>query len=297
MVRDRLPDLFANQRNNSIGRRFSDDIYIHLTQNRRLQSILDDVDKVRRMIDILQDDVNIVKNLHKNNLSHLNSDSQTELKRRTFKISQVAFQIRNELEKIGKSMPEVNDLRLRASLTGPIHERVRTVQYFTMLRTFSVVMYDYNDSVLSYHAQYYSILDQQKQIMKKKNIDSLLTDQANDDDVKTSLFVDNFLDDTKVAIYQLSELQSRHTEIMKLEKSLIDIRDMFSELAFLVEKQSGQLNCVEYFARQASDQVDNGRYNIVKAKQKNKKRKKKIRCFSVLLTIIIFIFLIVILII
>ncbi|KAF7995976.1 hypothetical protein HCN44_008731 [Aphidius gifuensis] len=170
-------------------------------------------------------------------------------------------------------MPEVNDLRLRASLTGPIHERVRTVQYFTMLRTFSVVMYDYNDSVLSYHAQYYSILDQQKQIMKKKNIDSLLTDQANDDDVKTSLFVDNFLDDTKVAIYQLSELQSRHTEIMKLEKSLIDIRDMFSELAFLVEKQSGQLNCVEYFARQASDQVDNGRYNIVKAKQKNKKRK------------------------
>lgn len=39
--------------------------------------------------------------------------------------------------------------------------------------------------------------------------------------------------------------------------------------------QGGQLNCVEYFAGQASDQVDNGRYNIAKAKQKNKKRKVK----------------------
>ena len=45
------------------------------------------------------------------------------------------------------------------------------------------------------------------------------------------------LEDSKIARRQLSDITSRHNNVLKLEKSLTEIRDMFTEIAFLVEKQ------------------------------------------------------------
>ena len=41
----------------------------------------------------------------------------------------------------------------------------------------------------------------------------------------------------KSAQQQLTELQDRHDEFIKLEKSIIEVRDMFVEIANLVTQQ------------------------------------------------------------
>lgn len=45
------------------------------------------------------------------------------------------------------------------------------------------------------------------------------------------------LEDSKIARQQLSDIKSRHNDVVKLEKSIVEIRDMFAEMAFLIEKQ------------------------------------------------------------
>jgi len=45
------------------------------------------------------------------------------------------------------------------------------------------------------------------------------------------------LEDSKIARQQLSDIESRHNEVLKLEKSLTEVRDIFAEMAFLIEKQ------------------------------------------------------------
>lgn len=45
------------------------------------------------------------------------------------------------------------------------------------------------------------------------------------------------LEDSKIARRQLSDIQSRHDDVLKLEKSLTEVRDMFAEMAFLIDKQ------------------------------------------------------------
>lgn len=45
------------------------------------------------------------------------------------------------------------------------------------------------------------------------------------------------LEDSKIARQQLSDIKSRHNDVLKLEKSLTEVRDMFEEIAFLIEKQ------------------------------------------------------------
>jgi t-SNARE complex subunit (syntaxin) len=47
----------------------------------------------------------------------------------------------------------------------------------------------------------------------------------------------SILDDTQMARQQLTELQDRHGEFMKLEASVREVRDMFMDLAALVQEQ------------------------------------------------------------
>lgn len=50
-------------------------------------------------------------------------------------------------------------------------------------------------------------------------------------------FSEQILQDSNAVRQQLSDLQTRHEEFLKIEKSIVQVRDMFTEMAFLVEKQ------------------------------------------------------------
>lgn len=51
------------------------------------------------------------------------------------------------------------------------------------------------------------------------------------------LFYKQILEDSRIARQQLSDIQSRHNDIVKIEKSIGEVRDMFTEMAFLIERQ------------------------------------------------------------
>lgn len=145
--------------------------------------------------------------------------------------------------------------------------------------------------MLRYHEKCLLLLQQQKALTRKhitsEELDALLDAQ------ETNLFVDNILQDSKLAKQQLSDIQDRHKELVKIEKSIAEIRDMFTEIAFLVEKQGQQLNSVEYFAGTTVDNVDSGRIRLKKANQRSHRfRKKKIK-IAIILSVIIILFLLI----
>ncbi|KAH0560697.1 hypothetical protein KQX54_007126 [Cotesia glomerata] len=95
MVRDRLAELCANKRNDC--KSFLPEISQKLS-NKKVKDVLDEAEKIRDMVRILQDNINIVKDLHNNVLSHTDLGIQNELESRTFIISQTAFRIRTSLK-------------------------------------------------------------------------------------------------------------------------------------------------------------------------------------------------------
>ncbi|XP_011308696.1 syntaxin-1A [Fopius arisanus] len=295
MIRDRLPDLCARRRRDSnFGRGLLQDVCIQIGQNKRVKDILEQAEKIRGMLDILQDNVNIVKKLHNNELLHTNPDMQTELEGRTFIISQTSVKIRTSLKDMSKDIPNFEELTLDAAREGTAHARIRVLQYVTSFELFSEIMREYNDAIMKYHAKCSSIYHQQKRLLRKENASQYIESDPEEGE-KVSLFVDNILEESRIAKAQLSEIQMRHTEMMKLEKSLTEIRGIFVEMAFAVEKQGEQLNCVEHFAGQATDNVDSGKTDISKAeRRKNRYRKRKIKCLSILVVIMLILLLIVI---
>ena len=57
------------------------------------------------------------------------------------------------------------------------------------------------------------------------------------DEGNTSVFATSMLNETEMARQQLTELQDRHDEFIKLEASIKEVHDMFMEVAQLVQDQ------------------------------------------------------------
>ncbi|KAK0174684.1 hypothetical protein PV327_010424 [Microctonus hyperodae] len=159
-------------------------------------------------------------------------------------------------------------------------------EYTTMFQMFSNIMHEYNESLMRYHEKCSSLLHQHRILLRKETASQIFESSDTEDDEK-------ILEDSRAAKLQLSEIQTRHDELLKLEKSLVEIKDLFFEIAFAVEKQGEQLNCVEYFAGRATDDVEDGRNELIEAENKRtKSRKTKIKLFIILGIIVLLLILI-----
>jgi len=288
MTRDRLPDLCAMRKNSlAPSNSFLRNVQLQMTQNKRLHELLEQADETRGLIDIMVDNVVIVKNIQSNVLLHTNRDIQKELETRSYTINQLAHRIYGKLKDLGKDVSNVEDITFKIIRDGSAYDRIKILQYTTMFNTYSEIMQDYNDNLLKYHDKCSSLLHQQRRLLRRQITSEELEDML--DSQETSLFVDNILIETKIAQQQLSDIQTRHNELQKLEKSIVEVKDIFLEMAFLVEQQGEQLNCVEYFASKATDNVDSGRNRLRKASEKRKRlRRRKIK-IAIVVCIIVFV--------
>lgn len=54
----------------------------------------------------------------------------------------------------------------------------------------------------------------------------------------------------------LADVQARHQDIMKLEESVRELRDLFIEMAVLVENQGTMIDRIEYNVQNAAEFVE-----------------------------------------
>lgn len=108
---------------------------------------------------------------------------------------------------------------------------------------------------------------------------------------QTDIFTQNILNDAQATKQALNEIESRHDEILKLEKSIRDLHDMFQYLAMEVEAQGEMVDRIESNIKQSSNYVENAKVNIEKAvTYQSKARKKKIWiaiCVAILILILV----------
>ncbi|XP_075950295.1 syntaxin-4 [Anarhichas minor] len=108
---------------------------------------------------------------------------------------------------------------------------------------------------------------------------------------QTDVFTQNILIDAHATKQALNEIETRRDEILKLERSIKDLHDMFQYLAMEVEAQGEMLNRVETNIKESSNYVEKAKDNTEKAVTYQKKAFKKKMwiaiCLGILLLIII----------
>ncbi|KAM6898693.1 syntaxin-4 [Lycodopsis pacificus] len=108
---------------------------------------------------------------------------------------------------------------------------------------------------------------------------------------QTDVFTQNILIDAHATKQALNEIETRRDEILKLERSIKDLHDMFQYLAMEVEAQGEMLNRVETNIKDSSNYVEKAKDNTEKAVTYQKKAFKKKMwiaiCLAILLLIIV----------
>ena len=86
----------------------------------------------------------------------------------------------------------------------------------------------------------------------------------------------------------ISEMQERHDAVKEIEKNLIELHQIFMDMAALVEAQGHQLNDIESHVMHASSFVRRGTDNLQVAKEQQKKSRKW-TCIAIILGIVLII--------
>ncbi|XP_022599285.1 syntaxin-4-like isoform X1 [Seriola dumerili] len=169
----------------------------------------------------------------------------------------------------------------------PINVRMQRTQHGVLSKEFVELMGYCNTIQAQYRDRNVERIQRQLKITGTN-----VTDQELDvmlESGQTDVFTQNILSDAKATKQALNEIESRHDEILKLERSIKDLHDMFQYLAMEVEAQGEMVNRVETNIKQSANYVEKAKENTEQAVTYQQKALKKKVWVAICLAIFILI--------
>ncbi|XP_069782974.1 syntaxin-1B isoform X1 [Narcine bancroftii] len=249
-----------------------DDEIVHVDRDHFMDDFFEQVEEIRGCIEKLSEDVVRVKKQHSAILAAPNPDDRTkqDLEDLTADIKKTANKVRSKLKTIERSIEqEEGQNRSSADL------RIRKTQHSTLSRKFVEVMTEYNVTQTRYRDRCKDRIQRQLEITGRTTTNEELEDML--ESGKLAVFTDDITMDSKITKQALNEIETRHTEIIKLENSIRELHDMFVDMAMLVESQGEMIDRIEYNVDHSVDYVERAVSDTKKAvKYQSKARRKKI---------------------
>ncbi|XP_018581877.1 syntaxin-4 isoform X2 [Scleropages formosus] len=164
-------------------------------------------------------------------------------------IKMTASQIQKKLKSIEPKKEEAEDGKY-----VPIKLRMQRTQHGVLSRKFVELMGRCNTIQAQYRDRNVERIQRQLKITGSNVTDEELDRML--ESGQTDVFTQNILIDAKATKQALNEIESRHDEILKLERSIRDLHDMFQYLAMEVEAQGEMVDRIEANILHSSDYVE-----------------------------------------
>ncbi|NP_956515.1 syntaxin-4 [Danio rerio] len=242
------------------------------------------VQEIREGLETLKRKVSELENKQKTVLGvALPEDSmKKELQSLREDIKGMASQIQKKLKSLEPKKLEVEEKYI------PVNVRMRRTQHGVLSREFLELMGRCNTIQAQYRDRNVERIKRQLKITGNSVSDDELETML--ESGQTDVFTQNILNDAKATRQALNEIESRHDEIIKLERSIKELHDMFQYLAMEVEAQGEMVDRIESNIKMSHDYVEKAVAETEAAVKTSKKvQKKKIYiavCLAVLLLII-----------
>lgn len=284
MTKDRLAALKATQCDDDEG---GDHVAIQMSgdPNKFMEEFFEQVNEIRKMIDKVAVDVEEVKKRHSAILSAPQNDEKMkeELEELTAEIKKTANKVRGKLKVLEQKIEQEEETNKSSA-----DLRIRKTQHSTILRKFIEVMNQYNTAQVDYRDGCKKRLQRQMEITGRATTNDELENML--ESGNPAIFTQGIITDTAQAKQSLKDIEQRHNDIMKLEKSIKELHDMFMDMAMLVESQGEIIDRVEHNVEKAVDYVETAAADTKKAmKYQSAARKKKIMimiCVTVVVVVL-----------
>ncbi|XP_023663101.1 syntaxin-1A-like isoform X4 [Paramormyrops kingsleyae] len=254
-------------------------------EHRFMDEFFEQVEEIRGFIETLSEKVEEVKRTHSAILASPNPDEKTkaELEELMTDIKKLANKVRSKLKSIEQTIEQQEAGTRTADL------RIRKTQHSTLSRKFVEVMSEYNATQSDYRERCKGRIQRQLEITGRNTTNEELESMLESDN--PAIFTSGIIMDSSITEQAMSEIETRHTEIIKLENSIRELHDMFVDMAMLVESQGELVDNIEKNVLSTEEYVEKAKEDTKKAvKYQSKARRKMIligACLAVTLTLLI----------
>ncbi|EDV22652.1 syntaxin 1.2 [Trichoplax adhaerens] len=155
--------------------------------------------------------------------------------------------------------------------------RIKKSQCTALSKNYIDVMSEYNMQQIEYKEKCKARLETQLKITQQKVSEEDIDEMLESGGPAPRIFTSGLMIDSAEAKRTLSLIESRHKEIMKLEKNLSDLAELFQDMGQLISVQGEMIDRIEYNVAQTTDYVERAKEDTKKAtKYQSKARRKKV---------------------
>lgn len=240
------------------------------------------IDEIARLVSKISANVEEVKKKHSANLASPQTDEKMKesLEDCMADIKSMAMKVKTKLKDLEVEIAQEENKKNLAD------HRIKQNQHSALSRRFVDVMSDYNACQVDYREKCKGRIKRQLEITGRETSDEDLENML--ESGNPAIFTQGIMIETQQAKQSLKDIEARHNDIMRLETSIRELRDMFLDMAMLVESQGEMVDRIEYNVEKSVDFVASAVVETKKAvKYQSKARRKKFIIIAIVLIVIV----------
>jgi len=169
----------------------------------------------------------------------------------------------------------------------PTEVRIRSNMHGTLTQKFLELVQEYQEVQTSYKNKYKEKVERQYKIAKPDATPDEIEDAMQSGD-SSKIFANQILDTHLHAQAKnaLAYIEARHKDIVRLEASILELHQLFVDMAVLVDSQGELLNQIEFNVSQSVAYTADGVKELKTAVKLQKKGRKKM-CILIIILLVI----------
>uniref|UniRef100_A0A3P9GXB7 t-SNARE coiled-coil homology domain-containing protein n=1 Tax=Oryzias latipes TaxID=8090 RepID=A0A3P9GXB7_ORYLA len=216
------------------------------------------VGDVKRLIEKMSSHVEEMEVVHGAILSSTNQDQKLkeELELLNNEITQNAGLVRTKLKSMQKSW-------LKEKTGVSVIHRIYENQHSHLTRCFDEVMRRHHQAQICFRDKCKAQIQRQLEIVDKATSNEELEEMLHCHDL--DIFIADVNSETRVSGRALNQIERRHQDILSLESSIEELREIFADTAMLLESQGELINNIERNVTSAAEYVVESKEEMDKA--------------------------------
>ena len=241
-------------------------------------------DTIKRGLDLIKSNADMVERLRQKNKQTANEKARKDIMAQMDKIMATTNTYGHAIKQALDEIKTENGAYKKDNTNHYSKIQMRTNLYENNIKNFQHTMNTYNTAAHSFKQ------DLQKRTKRElKIVDAELTEEEVDDIVesgraqdviKQALVSENLQDVVRV-------IEERHADIMRLEQQVLEIYELFRDLAVLVDLQQESLDVIENRIMHAKNYTEKAEVELQEAEEYQKKARNRRCCILMVLLVIV----------
>ncbi|XP_036438574.1 syntaxin-11-like [Colossoma macropomum] len=205
-----------------------------------MDAVLDEAQETRRKIQLMRLEV---KRLRDQNSRILTEPTRTSTIKQDSNAIAADIKTRGEdlLARLHKIDSRAKELEEEYGINSAVARIART-QYAGLSNNFRDVMMEYNDAEMSHKETCKQHIQRQMEIVGQEVTGEQIEEML--ENGQWNIFTENVISEGKTARSALNQIESRHRDLLELEKRIKSIHEVFLDVAMLVEEQGPMIDYI-----------------------------------------------------